>query len=532
MKLLEKIGIGKNGKPKGIEKSSSIDEFLELSSNFGKHTRRAGASSQGSLSNLNTNPVSKWTAEFEKVKVDERAAYLYQNDSIAKGIVKSNPIEIVNTGITPLPEPKLNTLGRSFDWKQEFQKTVFDKFEIWGLSPNNYCDRQERCNYYMLQSLAIFNWALHGLAIFQIVKDTSPGRPLMLSLLPICPTRVQTPTNLKFSSNFSDGFELDDAGKIIAIHVLVDSTRAATGDNITKIPVKDSLGFPNVLIITDVENIAEYRQDSILSCMIKNLIDNNSFFDATIVKSNISNLWAMFVENQFTLQQQQTTRLDWEDRAIPLEAGTIFEGLPGEKASVIESDHPGPNYEAMVKSVYDRLGAATGKGFEQLLHSYTASYSASRASIENADMYNEDYRKMLNNRMNQPVMDLLIYEMGLRNEIPGFSFSEVERLRKEGNLYALTKNNFLPPPRLIIDRLKDAKADTEQLNNLTGLLSAVYATQGKNWEEELEKRARELKKIKQLEEENDIKFNSDSVTESDLQSTLENNNIINEVDNA
>jgi len=493
-------------------KPSNGNGIVKASSKFGRHNKRLGATVQGTLSNLVTSAVSSWLSEYEKKRTNERANWLFQNDAVSRGIIKSYPVEVVNIGLTPVPKPMLRILGKSYEWGSEAEEVIFDYFELWGLSPDNYSDVQERLNFYMLQSLAVFQWALNGLAIFQVAYNDDPSRPLMLSLLPICSSRVQTPSDLAYSSDLEvyDGFELDEVGKPIAIYIVKNGDLPPTSDNMDRIEIKNKeTGFPNVLLISDVENIAEYKQDSILSSMIKTLVDSQTAFDATVIKFLVSNLWTVFIENQTSLPDFNQSD-EWEDRAVQMEMGTILQGLPGEKASVMASEHPGPNYADMVKSIYERLGTATGKGFENLLHSYNASYSASRANIENAGMYNDEIRKMLNNKFNQPVMNILIYEMALHNLIPGLPFFEVQRLKNEGLLYALTKCNFLPPPERPIDKYKNSRADTEQLNNLTTSLADIYAKNNQNYKQKLREIALIEKEKKDLEDQYGISFNPGS----------------------
>ena len=67
-----------------------------------------------------------------------------------------------------------------------------------------------------------------------------------------------------------------------------------------------------------------------------------------------------------------------------------------------------------------------------------------------------------------------------------------------------------------IDPNKEATAQQVRLANGTTTLSAEYSAQGKDWEEELEQRAKELKKIKELEELYNVNFtNSPTAQTSD-----------------
>ncbi len=60
------------------------------------------------------------------------------------------------------------------------------------------------------------------------------------------------------------------------------------------------------------------------------------------------------------------------------------------------------------------------------------------------------------------------------------------------------KRNWFWDSRRSIDPEKDAKADTERLNNGTTTLAEIYADDGRDWEEALAQRAREIRRTREL----------------------------------
>lgn len=490
--LFKLLSRQRNGKGTDKEKKR-----LKLS--LGKHVRRTASQSKGSMSNFITQFVSPWVAELEKLKASERALWLYTNDSVGHGMINSAPVEMVNTGITPQSKPMTEFLGRTTAWEQEYQKRIFQMFEIWGLSWENFCDFTGRNNFYMLQALGVWNWKLHGIGLFQRVNINDPFRPLSTSFLPICPSRLQTPSDAKFTDEIFEGMELDENGRPVAMWLVIDSSKIANKSNMRRITVIDEeTRLPNILYISRTENIAEYKQDSILTPNIKTLIDSNKAFDATVVKFMSSNLFTMFIENE---SMTDDPPVEWDERVWEMPEGNIIDGLPGQKMGVVPSEHPGPNYEMMMRSIYERLGIATGKGLENILHTYSASFSASRANIENAAMYNDYDRVVLNNRFNQPVMTILHYEMIVRQMLPAVTLQQFNEAR-----YAYSRSLFRPPPERPIDRGKEAKAVTENFNNLSETHESQSLKKNQDWREVLEQQAIELAFMKKMEEKHGVKF--------------------------
>jgi capsid protein len=429
---------------------------------------------------------------------------------MAKGVVDGLVTEAVNTGITPQPKPMYQWLGKDESWQSEYQDRAYDLFEIWGLDFRNFCDSTGRQNFYMMQALAFFQWKLEGIGLFQILYDNSSTRPLGLSILPIDPGRLMTPTDAG-SRDIYDGIELGKNGEIKKAWILKPDAKSCYGkiDDFIQIKATDKkTGLPNMLFVCDVKNVAEYRQDSIMSSMIKEIKDSNDLVDAAVVKTLILNLWTAFIttEGGPGHGNNGNTNKDWEDKIQEMEKGTMIFGGEGETANFVDNNAPGPGYEIMNDSIVGRLGMATGKGSENIKKSYKASFSASQASLENATRVDDGDRMILNNRFNQPIFASLQYEAAVKGLLPVTSIDHFK-----ANMYAYTRSEWLPPPSRPIDNGKAAKADTERLNNNTRSFSDIYGGQSKDWKVALEQKAIEKQFIKTLEAKYDIKMENEII---------------------
>lgn len=472
-----------------------------LASPGGRHVRRSGASVQGTLSTWLSHLVDARMAERDRRRVSDRAMDLYHNDAMARGILEGLPIEVVGTGLTPQQQPMLEWLGLDLEWQAAYQERVYDLFELWGLDSRNFADAQGRCSIYMLQALALFAWKLDGIAVFQVLRTPRPGRsPLSLRVLPIDSARLVTPSD-RTRQDIYDGVELGPSGEVSAVWIhnpprhgtFATSPRT---DNCTRLPVYDEhTGLQNVLLVCDVRNVAEYRQDSILGPMIKEIRDNNDFVDAALVKALISNLFTVFIENG--VGTNQTRHMDWADRVQELEKGTILMGSASEIPHIIQgNDTPGPSYDIMNNSIIGRLGMATGRGPENVSRAYKASYSASQASIENAGKFDDVDRMVLANRFCQPIHDWMQYEGVLRGILP---VSSVQKF--VDNLHAYTCTEWLSPKLRPIDKLKAARADDVRLGNGTRTWSDVYGEQSQDYRTKLRQWVNEMAYLRDLAEE-------------------------------
>jgi capsid protein len=482
----------------------------------GRHYRRKGASLQGTLSNWITSIIDSRLAESQKTKINNRAWDLYLNDAMAKGVIDGLVTEVVNTGVTPQPRPMADWLGKTEDWKSEYQQKAYNLFEIWGLDFRNFCDATGRQNIYMLQALAFFMWKLEGIGVFQMIyNNDNSARPLGLSVLPIDPGRLITPTDVSKNETVYDGVVLGKNGEIKSAYILKPGkTRgfSTKKKDCTKIKaVNADTGLPNLLFVCDVRNVAEYRQDSILGSMIKEIKDSNDLVDAAVVKSLLTNLWTAFITSDNPYDSgTDVSKVDWADRIEEMEKGTMIFGADGETVDFLDSNAPGPGYDIMNDSIIGRLGMATGRGSENVKRSYKASFSASQASLENAERFGDYDRMILNNRFCQPIFAALQYEAAVRGILPVTSISHFK-----ANMYAYTRTDWMPPPSRPIDSGKAAKADTERLGNNTRNFSDIYGTQGRDWKTALEQKAIELAEIKRLEKKYDITMRPVAVEEEE-----------------
>lgn len=98
----------------------------------GRSVRRTGSSVSGTMGNWVSSLVSAMCAEREKRRVADRALDLYTNDAMAHGVMESLVVEAVGIGQTPCFSPRLDLLGRSPEWGEDYQRQALTLFERWG----------------------------------------------------------------------------------------------------------------------------------------------------------------------------------------------------------------------------------------------------------------------------------------------------------------------------------------------------------------------------------------------------------------
>ena len=473
---------------------------LQPSASFGQHVRRSGANLSGTLTNWVNHVVGARLAEREKTRISEKAEDLYVNSALAHGLLEGLVVETIGIGLTPLPAPMTEHLGASAEWADAYTTEVESLWEIWGFDPRHLCDAQRRLAHYQQQAWAYFSWKLHGIGLHQVRMKPGAG-PYRFCLLPIDASRLVTPWKAT-SADIYDGVEVDADGAPVAVHIAKVTSPASssrTNGDTVRVPVwHDETGLPQVLLTADVRNVAEYKQDSVLTPIVAEIKNNDDFVEAALIQAVQQTLITMYVSlqgsDQWTIPGSQGMvggtpgqDVDWRQRIHEISKGTIIEGPAGYKPEFLEPKAPGASYETMWKSICTRVGMATQRGSENLLREYNSSYSAALASVENAERFSEYDRTVHVSTFCQPVFSWFLYEQALAGRLPGLrsprAFLE--------NLHAYTRAEWLPPPERVIRPDVRAKAEETALEARTDTLQDIYSRRGLKWKEQIRKEAAE-----------------------------------------
>jgi len=131
---------------------------------------------------------------------------------------------------------------------------------------------------------------------------------------------------------------------------------------------------------------------------------------------------------------------------------------------------------------------------EVLMSSFKNSYSAAKASLEEAHQRFQVSRKILERTFCQPIYEEFILELIKNGDIDCPRFFEDESVR-----YAFTRCIWVGAGKSSLDPLKDANANGKELENFTTSRSIIAATSGYDYEEIFRERAEEEKEIALLE---------------------------------
>lgn len=470
------------------------------------HYSREAARFRGTLNDWRPRRITSRASEVEKQTVAARAWDLYNNTPMGRGILNGARVDVVGTGLTPLPSIRPERLYIEEDDALAIKQALVDKFAAWAFDPRTFCDRQRRQTYYRLQAWHFLSWKITGIGISQVRFMPMDGvRPASLAILPIASERLRTPL-AKQSANIYDGIEVDSAGMPVAVWITDAADLTGTRSQRYGLWNKET-GLPEFLLVTGVDNIAEYRQGTMLDPVVKAIRDAEDLFDSAVVGAALAQSFAVYLQspssqggiaalgggNPLAQNSNGGGAYDWENAVYNLPRGMMMVGQPGYEPKSIDTTKPGPNYEAHFAGIREHIGTGTQRGAESLTRKYDASFSASQASLLNAEKFAQDDRAVLIDRFCLPVWSWLAFELAKTGKLP--LPPGIDPVR-DLPLYA--EVDHLPPPFKSVLPSQAATANKIMFETGEKALSEAFAEKGVDPDVAFRRLARDKKKLLDL----------------------------------
>jgi lambda family phage portal protein len=183
--------------------------------------------------------------------------------------------------------------------------------------------------------------------------------------------------------------------------------------------------------------------------------------------------------------------------AVEIEAGMLMT-LPREwKAQQLKAEQPTTSYRDFVRQVLCEIARSLEMPKAiALLDASEHNYSSARVDYQRYARAIEVERSIFEARVLRPLFAAWLNEAVLIDGLVPQQFRTLDRV----------PITWIWPGFEHVDPLKEAQAQETRLRNNTTTLAAEYSKGGRDWETELELRARELQKIAELEQRYSVKL--------------------------
>lgn len=418
-----------------------------------------------------------------------RSRQLYMGNAIAVGAIRKMRTNIIGTGIKLKPKINKKLLNLTDEEVDEIQDRIQTVWELWANSTE--CDSERQSNFYQLQSLAFITQLVDGECFVLLPFKERTGDFFELKIKLIDSARCITPYNSNIDAK--NGVELNKDGEVIAYWFINDKLTLTP----KRIQVIGKNGRKNVLVLMEKERINQRRGVPLLAPVIEMLSQITKFTNAELMNAVVSSMFSVFITSEVKANpisdmfQQSSSQ---KTNNYSLGSGTIMELEPGQDVKFAEPTRPNTQFDNFLFSMCKQLGAALEIPVEVLLSNFNASYSASKASLEEVWKVYTMRRSWLIANFCQPIFEEWLDEAVAKGYLKLKGYFENPLIRKayqQAEWYGETQSQ--------LDPYKEIKA--AELRIATGISTVARearAINGSDWKDNIEQRKLEQKAMEEI----------------------------------
>lgn len=374
----------------------------------------------------------------ELATLRSRSRDLERNNPIAHGAMKTKTVYVIGTGLRPEPSIDAEFLGLTSEQAEALQSQMLREFNL--AADCLEADAARRKTFYQKQAELFHSARVNGDAFLLLPHFERDGSPYATHFQSVESDRVCNPNNKPDSESMSGGFELDEHGAAVSVHILQTSpSKRFLRSKATwqEVPLFGENGRRNVLIHSNHNmRASQTRGIPDLAPVIEVIKQAGRYIDAELMASVISSKFTVFIKSDrdgggadpyspgggVGGGAAADDDEDEEARDLRLGDGLVYELDEGESIETANPGRPNAAFDPFVTALWRMIGGAIGVPFEVLIKHFTASYSASRAALLQFAHYIMVDRANFVVDVCQPYYETVIAEAVARGRLrlPGF----------------------------------------------------------------------------------------------------------------
>ncbi|WP_217430863.1 phage portal protein [Sphingomonas bacterium] len=460
-------------------------------------------------------------------RIAARARDLYRNDAWAKGAIGRILDSTIGASYRPVSKPDYRALAlhnRAFDavWADEYRRAAEALWRNYAEDLGRWNDVGRRLTVSQQFRLALGHKLVDGESL--IVAQWRPdrigeaGARYATCFQGIDPDRLSNPFQAPDTRHLRGGVELDDDEAPIAYHLRrahqFDTYNAVESMTWARVVREDpDDGWRRVYHDCDPDRFGQTRGLSIFAPVLGRLKMLAKFYGLKLQAENVATAFGMYVTSPFDRDMVQAALDDpddeekawsWyqgmrsgfhEDRQLSVSGVRLATLAPGEK---IETVAPGGNtgeFSPFTHEMLRGVGQVLGLSGEQVTNdSSDSSWSAARAGIVEAEKTFLRREHEFQTNTATPMWATWMEEPFARGELPlprrAPSFAEMRT--------AYARCRWLGTPRGWVDPVSERQGEVLGMAAGFSTLESACARQGNDWEENLEQRGVEMRRMKKL----------------------------------
>lgn len=448
---------------------------------------------------------------------------LYRENTIGKLLCDSLTRYVIGKGLTPMSAPESDILGWDEERLSKFRKQSEAYWRVVTEDVN--FDYYGKETFKQLQKIGFLNILVAG----DTLQHNGFRRLINGDVVPfvqVISGRMVTQECNEDTLSSTGGVLIDKStGKEVGYTIRVISDNRDETGAIKRVRRFNNLGRLEFnLISLGKTDPSLVRGIPLLTTLRDDILDFDKYKSNHLAQSAIQSLFTAFIEKSEDAKEGNMSFKDKlafgagegdvsaDERKVDLGAGYVVELEPGEHVNLVQRQAQGDDFEAYSKTVIGIMASALGMSYEVVMNSYTASFSASRASISGAEKNFAILREEFAEKFCKPVWRMVIEHGILSGEIECDEWETLSTVKRKA-LFATTWTGVTPPQ---VDPAKEVNAYALAVQN--GLCTREYAIRmlyGMDFEEVAERLEAERQMLPQEETDTEEENDNDNDKEDD-----------------
>lgn len=404
----------------------------------------------------------------------DRARFLDRDNALAHGLLDRSVENVVGTGHHPQAATE----------DSEFNKRAEDRFRVWA-------DREAD-----VRGLSSFE-ELQALAFRSVLRDGDVGAIKLdtLQLQMIESDQISAPYGTEYHPRMIDGVEVDHRGKPIRYHVVhepeLDRLYASRRD----LPGRRAIPEESFLFYASRTRLGQTRGEPVYGTQARTFDHIDQQIEAVTYAARMAACFGLVLTTSNGYEALPKTEKDKAGRSRKtwqLEPGLVKRLEADEKLTQLQPGQPTQNLVEFIRLLGRFAGLPLGLPLELVFLDFSqTNYSSARAALLQAYRVFRLHQQRLTARFLCPVWRWLVLSWIAKGELP------VPRDDRGPEGWAA--HTWISPGWAWIDPTKEIQAQLLAVDGGMATLSEVVRGQGKDFEELLKLRRKELDLMEEYE---------------------------------
>ncbi len=363
---------------------------------------------------------------FDSGSLIDRSYDLDRNNPMASGAISTLSENIVGTGLKVQSQIDYKYLGMSEQGARDWQSEAERIFKLWACDKS--ADSKKEQNFYQMQNTAFISTLLTGDAFAQrqyIRNNEFLGTSWRL----VDSQRVSNPNYIADSRSLMNGIERDSSGAPRWYHV--SNTHPYDNKQVVEWRKYSPDGVDgytkNLIHAFRKRAITENRGRPVLAPVMEAFKQLGRYMDAELSAAVVSSLFTVFVKSvdggtEIESYEGDSPASSPSNTDYSMGSGAVVGLGENEDVSFADPARPNSGFDPFVLAVLRQIGVAIGLPYEMIIKHFTASYSASRAALNEAQRSFKERRVWFASSFCQPIYESVIIESIAKGYLmaPGF----------------------------------------------------------------------------------------------------------------